>query len=191
MRELARALNCRSIGFVTERIRGALAPIVMGRRPHHLKNLKIASPCPAAWSEMTGDDKVRHCKLCSLNVYNISAMSTEEAEAVLDAAAGRRMCVRFYRRADGRVMTRDCPIGFREAREKALSHLGAAAAFLVTTLIFPLRPSRISASERWVAGGVEAPLKQVRPARTTMGKMSYDSFIELQVKGSAEVSHKR
>jgi hypothetical protein len=69
-----------------------------------LDHLHIASPCPAGWEQMTGDDRVRFCQLCNLNVYNISRMSRKEAEALI-ANAERRICARLYRRADGTVIT--------------------------------------------------------------------------------------
>ena len=48
-----------------------------------LKRIKIASPCPAAWNEMEGNDGVRFCNQCQKNVYNLSALSRLEAEALL------------------------------------------------------------------------------------------------------------
>ncbi len=46
-----------------------------------LDSLEIASPCPASWDSMTGDDRARFCGLCRLNVYDLTAMSPGEAEA--------------------------------------------------------------------------------------------------------------
>jgi hypothetical protein len=44
-------------------------------------------------------------------------MSRAEAEAVLVAAkATEGACVRLYRRADGTVITDDCPVGVRRRR---------------------------------------------------------------------------
>jgi hypothetical protein len=40
-------------------------------------------------------------------------MSRDEASTLLAAAANGRVCVRFFRRADGRVLTQDCPVGLR------------------------------------------------------------------------------
>lgn len=82
-----------------------------------LESLKIASPCSADWSAMNGTDQVRHCDQCSLNVFNISAMTRAEAEALIQEAEGR-LCVRMYQRADGTVMTRDCPVGAARKRRR-------------------------------------------------------------------------
>lgn len=61
---------------------------------------------------MPGDDCVRRCSACRLNVYNLSGMTRGEAAELLHRTEGR-LCVRFYRRKDGTVLTSDCPVGKR------------------------------------------------------------------------------
>lgn len=85
------------------------------RLPVVLDNLRIATPCQADWDEMKGDERVRFCGRCEKNVYNLSAMTRAEAEALVGAKEGR-MCVRLYQRKDGTVLTSDCPVGVRRAR---------------------------------------------------------------------------
>jgi hypothetical protein len=87
----------------------------MKRLPVVLENLRIATPCTADWDEMRGDDRVRFCGQCEKNVYNLSAMSRAEAEALVAGREGR-MCVRLYQRHDGTVLTSDCPVGAERAR---------------------------------------------------------------------------
>lgn len=82
-----------------------------------LDKIKIASPCGADWNEMRGDERKRHCALCKLNVYNLSEMTTDEAESFLINAEGR-VCVKLYRRADGTVLTKDCPVGWQKIKQK-------------------------------------------------------------------------
>lgn len=95
-----------------------------------LEGLSVASPCTVSWDTMKGDDRVRHCGACRLNVFNLSAMSRREAEALVRKKEGR-LCVRFYRRADGTVLTKDCPVGIRAIRRRiALAWSAAAALFL-------------------------------------------------------------
>src|SRR3954465_5748427 len=78
-----------------------------------LDRVFIASPCHASWEAMTGDERARFCQSCEKTVYNLSAMTSKDAEALL-AEHGEKACVRFYRRADGTVMTSDCPVGVRK-----------------------------------------------------------------------------
>lgn len=98
-----------------------------------LDRIEVASPCPASWDDMVGDARERFCGACSKTVYDLSAMRRDEASAFLEARlpAGE-VCVRLFRRADGRVLSADCPVGARWRRRKralAASLGGAAMAF--------------------------------------------------------------
>jgi hypothetical protein len=84
---------------------------------------------------MPGDDRRRFCGDCGLHVHNFAAMTAEEAEAFLrDHLPKGRVCGVLYRRADGTVLTRDCPVGvarWRRAAAWSLAKMGAAAAFVL------------------------------------------------------------
>jgi hypothetical protein len=73
-----------------------------------LDDIRIATPCQANWDEMPGDDRVRSCPACSRAVYNIAALTSNEAAALIANREGR-LCARLFRRADGTVITSDCP----------------------------------------------------------------------------------
>ncbi|NOU34567.1 MAG: hypothetical protein HOO96_42285 [Polyangiaceae bacterium] len=81
-----------------------------------LANLRVATPCAARWDDMLGDGNARHCLSCDRPVYDVSAMGAAEAEAFLDETAGTATCIRFHRRADGTLITADCPVGIRKRR---------------------------------------------------------------------------
>lgn len=102
-----------------------------------LEQLSIASPCTASWDDMTGSETKRFCGQCNLHVHNVSAMSREDAEAFLGGALGDgRVCVRMFRRFDGTVLTRDCPVGLARARERARRVCAAVAAMLGITALW-------------------------------------------------------
>lgn len=94
-----------------------------------LDNIKIASPCGANWNEMRGDERRRYCAMCKLNVYNLSDMSQREAESFLINSEGR-VCLRVFRRTDGSLITKDCPVGWAKIKRK-VSRLGVAAFSLI------------------------------------------------------------
>ena len=96
-----------------------------------LKNVRVASPCRADWEKMTGDDRVRHCEECKLNIYNLSAMTRREAEELIAGREGR-LCVRFFRRTDGTILMRDCPVGFRATVARVSRIAGAALSALMS-----------------------------------------------------------
>lgn len=95
-----------------------------------LPRVSVASPCTVDWNSMTGDDQTRHCDQCNFKVHNLSAMSRTEAEAFLQRAGEGRTCIRFFRRADGTIMTRDCPVGVAERRNRVARTIGRLAAAL-------------------------------------------------------------
>lgn len=75
----------------------------------NLNVIDIPNPCAMPWDEMTGDERVRFCGKCQKNVYHLSHMTREEAERLIAEKEGG-LCVQFYRRADGSVVTRDCTV---------------------------------------------------------------------------------
>lgn len=126
----------------------------MERATSPLDTIAIATPCSADWSAMSGDDRARFCGSCQLNVYDLSAMTRREAEELIAAREGR-VCVRLHRRADGTVLTRDCPVGVRAVRDSRMRRVR----------------SMIAAATALVAGafGVEASSSSLDPI---MGKMA-------------------
>lgn len=102
---------------------------------------------------MRGDDRVRFCDVCAQNVFNLSAMARDEAEWLVAEHEGK-LCVRFYRRADGTVQTEDCAPSRvarlkKEARRR-LTLAGTALAGLVTAAVGGL-------GAFLTIGGVETP----------------------------------
>jgi hypothetical protein len=90
-------------------------------------HLRIASPCKAPWENMDGDERVRFCRECNRNVYNLTEMTSQEARRVVAEREGR-LCVRFYQRADGTVLTSDCPVGGKRSFLVAGARAAAAVA---------------------------------------------------------------
>lgn len=98
------------------------------RRLPLIDRIRVASPCKESWDDMVGDDHVRHCARCDKNVYNLSALPADEAELLLFEKEGK-LCVRYFRRPDGTILTSDCPVGRRKQRVRRLAFaaLGAGA----------------------------------------------------------------
>ena len=105
----------------------------MARFTSRLDNIRVAAPCSADWDSMFGNERVRLCSQCHLNVYNLSEMSRVEADRLINQAEGR-LCVRFYRRRDGSIITQNCPVGLR-AIKRRLSRVATAVASFVLSLM--------------------------------------------------------
>lgn len=102
-----------------------------------LERFTKRTPCKASWSDMAGDDRARYCGACRKSVYDLAAMSEDEAEGFLahhldDQEAG----VRLYRRPDGRVLTSDCPRAAdrRHARRVGLAVFVATGALVAVSV---------------------------------------------------------
>ncbi len=91
-----------------------------------LDRVRIASPCPADWSAMRGDERTRYCEACGLHVHNVAAMTSPEIYRLF--ARPGRTCARLYRRADGTLITGDCPAGRRVMRRQRAAMVAALLA---------------------------------------------------------------
>ena len=146
----------------------------MSRFESPLDNIRIASPCPANWDEMYGNDRKRFCGDCKLNVYNLSGMTRADAEKLLMNAEGR-LCVRFYRRIDGTIITENCPVGWARVKQRARVFTTAAFSLIIGLLSSLFFLSVLSKGRELPEVGV-----LVRPTPTptpniehTMGMVSY------------------
>lgn len=122
-----------------------------------LSRVRVASPCAESWEAMPGGERVRSCDRCQHKVYNLSEMTADEAARLVQEAEGR-LCVRFYRRVDGTMLTRDCPVGLRAVRMRAARALSAA--FASVTMLFGISLAGKSRAEqptfvRWVLNKVD------------------------------------
>ncbi len=135
-----------------------------------LNNINIASPCQADWNEMYGDDRKRFCGDCKLNVYNLSGMTKDEAEALVMNAEGR-LCVRFYRRADGSVITQDCPVGWAKAKQRAKLYATAVASLLMALFTGVLFVSFFT-KQKPLIGDLRIPFTTPTPEQLTMGAIA-------------------
>ncbi|HVF46499.1 MAG TPA: hypothetical protein VNA17_02930 [Pyrinomonadaceae bacterium] len=162
----------------------------MSKFDNPLNNIKVASPCSADWNEMYGNDRRRFCGDCKLNVYNLSGMTRLEAETLMTKAEGR-LCVRFYRRADGTVITRDCPVGWARAKGRLRAFAGALGVLFVTLFsgvlfvsLFSRKPISIGLpnfrvidpTPRYTMGAIafkpEPDDETLAPTKHEMGKMA-------------------
>lgn len=173
-----------------------------------LSEIRIKSPCPANWDEMTGDERARFCGLCKLSVYNLSDMTTGEAETFLRerVGGGERTCVRMFVRTDGKVMTDNCPRVLRRLRNAAVAASARVAVAVKLLVVFALgawapawaqdakdncgdgagvapRMGDVAVKGEMVMG---KPARPVTPITPTMGQavaVPDDSNVSLSVRG--------
>ena len=73
----------------------------------NLEDIQFKTECSVPWDDMSGDDTSRFCGKCDKQVFNITAMSREEAEKLMMDSAGEA-CIGLHKRPDGTVTTADC-----------------------------------------------------------------------------------
>jgi hypothetical protein len=96
---------------------------------YFLHNVNVPSPCTADWNSMTGNEQVRFCEHCHLQVHNLSQMTRSEAQRLILRSNGR-LCVRYYR--DTKGQPRVLPIRQRLRRIGRRTSQLAAGAFTAT-----------------------------------------------------------
>ncbi|HEY9788872.1 MAG TPA: hypothetical protein V6D22_00645 [Candidatus Obscuribacterales bacterium] len=134
-----------------------------------LDDVMVAAPCDVSWDSMQGDDRVRRCSGCSKNVYNISDMSDKEAQELL--RTNTSPCLRLFRRADGTLITDNCPRGLRKLRDRFRKIATAAAGILATVLT--VGPVHAQNKPSWMTGSVLSVSEhQPHPVRITAGKLA-------------------
>lgn len=94
-----------------------------------LELIDIPNPCPVPWDTMRGTEQVRFCDQCEKNVYNISSMSMQAATNLIVSNEGR-ICISMLKRADGTVVTDECPPILRPLRDGWRRSIAAAAALI-------------------------------------------------------------
>ena len=110
-------------------------------------NLRISSPCPESWEKMAGNDRIRYCGRCNLNVYNLAVMSREEVEGLVKKTNGQ-LCGRLYMRGDRTATLRDCN-GVR--RHRWVRRAVAVAVLLVLAAV------------SWMLRRIEEPSRSIHP----------------------------
>ena len=125
-----------------------------------LRDVRVATPCHESWDAMSGTDHVRSCERCQHKVYNLSELTASEAETLLRTAEGR-LCVRFYRRADGTVMTKDCSVGVAVRRQRRIAQAVAGVAAAVGSAAALLKPGT---PEPTMGSPMALPVIQTTPA---------------------------
>lgn len=140
-----------------------------------VNNIRIATPCKMDWNKMTGDERKRYCQDCNLHVYNVSELSPKETVDLLRSNNGGRVCLQIYRRKDGTVMTRDCPVAVWKLK-KAYRRAAAVAASLVAWLgiVGPSMAQSGTAASPMAPGRAELPHDS---GNGTMGAMPAEPYL--------------
>jgi hypothetical protein len=133
-----------------------------------LESITIASPCTAKWDEMIGDERARFCTHCQKDVFNLSAMPRDEAESFMRERT-TDVCVRLYKRADGTVLTSDCPVGVKRKRRRKAVVAAVGGGLLAAGALLSVRSAPVA-----VHGDTDDGVMGKMETTTTMGAIASD-----------------
>lgn len=147
-------------------------------KSEQLFGIQLGFRCPKKWKQMKGGRYVRHCDVCDKNVYNISMLSRKLATKLIQEKEGK-LCVAFYQRPDGTVVTQDCVsiVGTQTLRTKynIFAALNAGIAGLWLILLPLLGPAAVT-----IVSGIQPIMTKPSPDNiTTIGDepKAGDTFI--------------
>ena len=166
----------------------------MSKYTNPLNSVRIASPCSADWNKMYGSERKRYCSECKLNVYNLSDMSQREAENFLINSEGR-VCLRVFRRKDGTVLTKDCPVGW-QALKKKVSQMATAVFALMMGIFGGILSLESLKSLRALTNYDEVPeiffnTKSEKNYENSEGKISFGGMMDNLPEIKAEIFKSR
>ena len=144
----------------------------MRGRKSPLDHVTVAAPCNVGWENMTGGERVRFCSQCSLNVYNLSGMTKSAAERLVVQAEGR-LCVRFYRRADGTILTKDCPVGLSALRKRTARVAKATASAALSFVAGVLAAAGLRQQPTFTNAMIESEAVEVQPVLPGPGDVEF------------------
>jgi hypothetical protein len=118
---------------------------------------------------MRGNERVRFCDACSMNVYNLSNMTKNDAESLLLSAEGR-LCVRYYHRADGSIMTGNCPVGLRALKRRAYGFSRAVVSSVLSFFAGMAVLAGLETAQNSIDNRPEAGLDLISPVPLTISE---------------------
>lgn len=121
-----------------------------------LDDLRVGGDCDEAWATMPGSGRSRHCRTCDHAIYDLSALTRGEAEALVVAhdAAGKRLCGAMTHTVAGTLASVSWWSRLRAAREQGVLAVAAAAVLIGATALGyrgPLVGALLDAEARRVA----------------------------------------
>lgn len=100
-----------------------------------------ATPCSSHWESMEGTERFKICSACKLHVYDFEHLELPEIKETVLVREGK-MYTALYRRADGKFITQDCPVGVKQRHSTVTLILLAALALVAVAVASFTAPKR-------------------------------------------------
>lgn len=177
---------------VEEAIERANQPV---KEFHPVESKRLIQRCPWSWDDESSKDKFLYCSKCKVQVYNFDGMELQEAEALIFTRENNKVPT-LYKRADGKFMTRDCPVQVkRKKRFVLLSVVGATVFFVFMTMVIVLPPPSSTKSVQATTADVSESNQPETIVRTveqgTSSRNSLNAQVEYQRNADGTTKRKR
>lgn len=140
----------------------------MAEQTDLLQHLNVTSACRAAWDGMTGNEQVRFCSHCHLNVHNLSEMTPKEVLRLVIRSRGR-LCVRYRRSTDGVIETASLlPAKLYQIKRRATRIAAGAFTAALSLSSTAAMAQTNSSSRRLSVSGVEMAALKGMPRSTVL-----------------------
>ncbi len=106
---------------------------------HQVDSKKMATPCSFIWSESSSKDRVRACSQCRTQVYDFTGMELDDAEALIFKQESVKKAT-LFKRADGKFMTKNCPLQAQRKRNLFLLCIFGALVMLSAVAVLIMMP---------------------------------------------------
>ena len=134
-----------------------------------LEQIQIASPCSVAWDSMRGADaRVRFCEHCKVEVHNLSAMTSADAQEFVSRQTART-CVAYVPALQGGPITLDYQMRKRRFTWRwavMVGMIGAAITAAAQAVLLRSKTTTIQVGKGtpMVAGGLCPPTPRPAPS---------------------------
>lgn len=141
-----------------------------------IEKYKMAqATCPFTWGEMDAPkEKFRYCDKCQAPVYNFTGMDLPEAEELIFKREERRKAP-LFKRADGKFMTKDCPVALKKKYGMIMMIAGGILVLTILAgwaVLMPPQPKPVETPSGDVVPQVETMPSQPQPNGTQPGSDS-------------------
>lgn len=123
------------------RIRDELAsrPLEPHKPSPCIANYRMAARCSATCETSYKGEKVSFCQRCKLRVYDLNGLDDTEAQQLVFKMEGRQDAA-LFKRADGKFLTSNCPVGQSILLSRMVGGAFSAAALAAIFLVPLLQP---------------------------------------------------
>jgi hypothetical protein len=180
---LARATKEKEIRITAEIKAKASEPL----KPFQaIENYKIATPCNSVWDSTDQKDRCSYCPKCQMQVYDFTGLELPEAEELIFKREDRKNAA-LFKRADGKFLTADCPVGVKAKHDRMMAIVGGSILAISLLALLLMLPKPVPQAGTQIPEATSQPVgntlvqKQASGAAATAGRPSAQAPLQRSV----------